>query len=656
MTVHEFVDVLDETLPQPVGSRPAAWAADRARLLGARVAAGARAHRHSLALLAVLLPVVALVHGVNFDGWPGRVTDDEGTYAAQAYSMQYWNRIAHYTYWYDHPFGGWLLIAIYTKLTDGFHRAATAVTAARELMFLLHLASCVLLYRFGRLLGLRRFFAGLALLVFSLSPLALWYQRMAFLDNIAVMWLLAAFVCAASPRRSVAAAALAGTFMAFSFWSKETTLLFLPGLYVLLWQHRDPRNWRFVRRNFLGCLIGICGIYILYAAAKNELFEGPGHVSLEWAVRWQLFDRAPSGSVLDTGSDTYNVVRSWLDLDPYLVLAGIAAAVPLLALRRLRVVSALLLIQFGFIFRNGYLPNPYVTAMLPFAALCAAGLLDAALPRALPRAGGADGERDGDGNAGGGALGVPGWLTAVWTGLRRGAVAAAVIGSVVALAWDWTPKIHTALTMDASAPSRDATRWFLAHIRDDGTVITDDIAWTDLTIHGRRPLPVWFYKLDLDPQVRGHFPHGWKDVDYLMMGKPPDSVLAEVPIVAEALHHSVVLKSFGNGEIEIRRVLPPGCRIDIPPARCGPDASERTIPSAGAGNHGSDYGYVPAASGQGPAARVGDLNSTTPRPGDGDAQRAASGSGRSGGGAGEPARESGDSARHQDGVLSPGGG
>nr|WP_261569453.1 4-amino-4-deoxy-L-arabinose transferase [Frankia gtarii] len=629
-------DVFDETLPHPVAPRPAAWAADRARLLGAWVAAGARAHRSSLVLLAVLLPVVAVVHGVNFDGWPGRVTDDEGTYAAQAYSMQYWNRIAHYTYWYDHPFGGWLLIAIYTKLTDGFHRAATAVTAARELMFLLHLVSCVLLYRLGRLLGLRRFFAGLALLVFSLSPLALWYQRMAFLDNIGVMWLLAAFVCAASPRRSVAAAALAGTFMAFSFWSKETTLLFLPGLYVLLWQHRDPRNWRFVRRNFLGCLLGICGIYILYAAAKNELFEGPGHVSLEWAVRWQLFDRAPSGSVLDTGSDTYNVVRSWLDLDPYLVLAGIAAAVPLLALRRLRVVSALLLMQFGFIFRNGYLPNPYVTAMLPFAALCAAGLLDAVLPRALPRMSTDHGGRDGDGERHGhgdgdghgdavrergGGRGMPEWTTAAWTGLRRGAVAAAVVGSVVTLAWDWTPKIHKALTLDASAPSRDATRWFLAHIHDDGTVITDDIAWTDLTIHGRRPLPVWFYKLDLDPEVRGHFPHGWKDVDYLMMGKPPDSVLAEVPIVAEALHHSVVLKSFGNGEIEIRRVLPPGCRVDIPPARCGP---------------GPDS--VPA------------------RSGDGDAQRPASGRGHPGAGAGEPARDSGDPLRRRDGVLSPGGG
>ncbi|ABD10350.1 hypothetical protein ThrDRAFT_02691 [Frankia casuarinae] len=544
--------------PRPLGPQTAVtWIAARAGELTGRLVGWVGVRRRSLLLLAVLLTVVAVLHGYNFDGWPGRVTDDEGTYAAQAYSMQYWNRIAHYTYWYDHPFGGWLLIAIYTKITDGFNRAPTAVTAARELMFGVHLVSCVLLYRFGRLLGLRRFFAGLALLVFSLSPLALWYQRMAFLDNIAVMWLLAALVCAASPRRSVAAAAFAGIFMAFAFWSKETVLLFLPGLYVLLRQNRDPRNWRFVRRNFMGCLIGVCGIYILYAAAKNELFEGPGHVSLEWAIRWQLFDRAPSGSVLDTGSDTYHVVRSWLDLDPYLVLAGIAAAVPLLALRRLRVVAGLLLLQFAFVFRNGYLPNPYVTAMLPFAALCVAGLLDAVLPSgARPRRG--PPHHAGPGSGPGAGVGATAAM--IVNGLRCLVVLVALSVAAATVIPDWTPKIRTALTQDASAPSREATRWFLANVPPEGIVITDDIAWTDLTIAGRRPLPVWFYKLDLDPQVRGRFPHGWRDVDYLMMGKPPDSVLAEVPLVAEALRHSVVLKSFGDGEIEIRRVIVPDCR------------------------------------------------------------------------------------------------
>ncbi|CAO5153402.1 hypothetical protein FAIPA1_160059 [Frankia sp. AiPs1] len=57
-----------------------------------------------------------------------------------------------------------------------------------------------------------------------------------------------------------------------------------------------------------------------------------------------------------------------------------------------------------------------------------------------------------------------------------------------------------------------------------------------------------------------------------MMGRPPDSVLAEVPTVAEALRHSVVLRSFGDGdgeiEIEIRRVLARGCTLEIPSDRC----------------------------------------------------------------------------------------
>ncbi|MCL9761047.1 hypothetical protein [Frankia sp. AiPa1] len=56
------------------------------------------------------------------------------------------------------------------------------------------------------------------------------------------------------------------------------------------------------------------------------------------------------------------------------------------------------------------------------------------------------------------------------------------------------------------------------------------------------------------------------------MGRPPDSVLAEVPTVAEALRHSVVLRSFGDGdgeiEIEIRRVLARGCTLEIPSDRC----------------------------------------------------------------------------------------
>ncbi len=520
------------------------------RRLG-NVAAGARTrvtawllvHWQSIILLTVILVVCGLVHGINRDGWPGRVNDDEGTYTAQAYAMEYWGQIAHYTYWYDHPFGGWLLIAIYTTFTNAFERAPTAVTAARECMFVVHLFSCALLYLLARRLGLRRVFAGVSVLLFSLAPLAVWYQRMVFLDNIAVMWMLAALVCAASPRRSVGSAIWTGVFMAFSFWSKETILVLLPAVYLLLRQNRDPRNWRFVRRSFLGFLTGICGIYLLYAVTKNELFEGSGHVSLIGAIKWQLFDRQASGSLLQAGSSTRSMANLWLQIDPYLLGSGVVAALPALFFGRLRAVAILLLIQVGFMFRNGYMPYAYVTAMLPFAALCVAGMLDVTLPRPLV-------DR---------AHRVP----IARTALRLVAVGTVATTGLLALSGDWAPKLGTALTADDSKPSRDAARWYIENIPNGHTVVTDDNIWTDLELAGKKPEPIWFYKLDLDPAVRGKMKNGWQDVDYIILGQLTPTILNDLPLVAEGLRHSVVVKSFGNGQIAIRKVIKQGCPADI---------------------------------------------------------------------------------------------
>ena len=52
------------------------------------------------------------------------LVDDEGTYTAQAWAIEHWHTLAHYTYWYDHPPIGWLVIAAWTwptqALSDGF--------------------------------------------------------------------------------------------------------------------------------------------------------------------------------------------------------------------------------------------------------------------------------------------------------------------------------------------------------------------------------------------------------------------------------------------------------------------------------------------------------------------------------------------------------
>ena len=66
-------------------------------------------------ICAGLLLVVLTVQGWNIAGYP-TVSDDEGTYLAQAWALQHGLGLAPYTYWYDHPPFGWMQIAVMSWL------------------------------------------------------------------------------------------------------------------------------------------------------------------------------------------------------------------------------------------------------------------------------------------------------------------------------------------------------------------------------------------------------------------------------------------------------------------------------------------------------------------------------------------------------------
>jgi hypothetical protein len=163
------------------------------------VAGWVKAHRASIAILLPVLVCIGVVHALGMNSNPQRL-DDEGTYVSQAWAVLHWNELAHYTYWYDHPPLGWILVAVYSAVTDAFARAPNAVAAAREFMLVLQLLSATLLFVMARRLGLRRVGAVGAVLLFSLSPLALEFHRAVYLDNIATPFVLAAFVLALSHR------------------------------------------------------------------------------------------------------------------------------------------------------------------------------------------------------------------------------------------------------------------------------------------------------------------------------------------------------------------------------------------------------------------------------------------------------------------------
>src|SRR3954471_14340833 len=331
-----------------------------------RVRSWAGLHARSLLLLGAVLVGVAVLHGVGMLHSPGiDVNDDEGTYVAQAWAVGAKHELSHYTYWYDHPPLGWIQIAAYAAATGAWSRAPFAVAVGREFMLVVNLAACAALFVLARRLGLGRVAAAGAVVLFAASPLSVEFHRMVWLDNIAVVWLVAAFACAASRRRSLGSGIAAGICLAIAVLSKETVALFAPFLVWVAWQHSEVHTRRYRIAALTTIAAALTVFYPLYAAVKNELLEGPGHVSLLWAVRWQLALRKPNGSVLEAGSGARYNVETWLRLDPWLLVLGLTAAVLALAVRRLRPFGLAVLFHAAMTLRHGYLPWGHVVAVLP---------------------------------------------------------------------------------------------------------------------------------------------------------------------------------------------------------------------------------------------------------------------------------------------------
>jgi 4-amino-4-deoxy-L-arabinose transferase-like glycosyltransferase len=504
-----------------------------------RLRAGAwlAAHRRSILVVAILIPAAAALHGWNMDQWPGvTFNDDEGTYVAQAWAVQNWHTFGHYTYWYDHPPLGWTQMAGWTWLTRAWDRAPFTLAAGREAMLVAGVAATSLLYVLGRRLGFPRWAAVAAVVIFVASPLALRFHRFVWLDNIGTAWLLAALVLAASPRRSMSSAAGSAACFAVAVLSKETILVLAPVVVALLWQHTDRRN-----RNYrLGLFTALTGAlllsYPLYAALKNELFEGPGHVSLWWAVKWQLFSRGSNGSVFQPGSGAHFFFHTWYALDPLLFWTSGLLLPAALAFRSLRLVAFGLGLQVAMMLRpGGYLPAAYVVGMLPFAALVIAGVAGE-LVRAAHQ------------------------VTRRWVSvpLRVGVSCAAAILTGVAVV-SWSPLLRDATTTGGPVPVQQAVAWAQKHIGHGHPIIVDDNIWLDFVRAGydptgKTPEVVWFYKLDSDPAVR--YPHGWHDLDYWVYAMDPVSNLQDRPIITEAYRRSHVIASFGTGDnqIHIRKI------------------------------------------------------------------------------------------------------
>lgn len=500
-----------------------------------KVAGFLRSHKVDTMVVTSLLVISGMVSGLNMANYPQRF-EDEGTYVSQAWAVKEEGELAHYTYWYDHPPLAWIQMAGYDLITGSNDRYGSAIGAGREFMLVLHLATIVLLYALARRLGLGYVLAGVTGALYALSPLAVEFSRYVLLDNIALPWLLAAFLLALSPRRNLAAVVGSALCMMVAVLSKETFLIFLPALLYALLQTSDRRNRRFMLTAFLVVFGLSTAFYALYAALKNELFPGEGHVSLLGTLFWQVSGREGSGSIFDPHSGTRGLVGYWLNIDFWLIAAGAIAAPFALIRKHARPLAVAMLISLGMLLREGYLPYPYIIALLPFAALMVGVVLHSfiAIPLRNARA-------------------KRGKLPLV---RRISALTAAVVltvTSAIVLVPAWQPKLATMMTSDPDASSRQAVAWVDQNVSRDKRLVVESALWSDLERKGfNSPQPVWIYKTETDPEVQKEV-SGWEGIDYLILNGPTlqASTRDKFPTVFEAIDHAKVVAEFGSDEHKV---------------------------------------------------------------------------------------------------------
>jgi glycosyltransferase XagB len=504
----------------------------------------ALASRADLLVLLALLAGIGLVQATNMLHWPN-TQFDEGTYVANAWAVEH-GALAPYTYSYGHPPLAWLLIALWTWAQGLFSDGSYSLDTGREFMFVVTMVSCSLVFILARRLDIGRAFAAAAVLLFALSPVALYFHRAVLLDNIAIAWALAAFVLALTPRRRLWAFAGSGACFALSVLSKETILVLLPALLLAAARNADQRTRRYCLTLFGSFFALIALTYPLYATLKGELLPGEGHVSLLGYAIVQLFTREATGSLFDSESETHAIVNAWLQLDPWLLGAALVLAPIALARRGTRAVALAFLIQVVMVLRPGYLPNMYVLGLLPFAALIVAGASDALWRRSRAAS----------------------FAARAW--LARAALAALALVMVLVVAPRWIERDREATTVRQDGLRRAAERWLVENVARDKRLIVGDEFWIYLIEHGFDHQPVRggsysrtgvvYWPLDYDPAVKRRFPGGWRDFDYVVSTEAVRSTTEQTPTTARALEHSRVVAQFGEGaqRIEVRAIARAG--------------------------------------------------------------------------------------------------
>ena len=487
-------------------------------------------------MLALLL-FSALTHGFNMFGFP-YFENDEATYFSQALSFSQSGALAPYTYWYDHAPFGWIFTSLWLSLTGGAFSFGFSLYSARVFMLLVHISSAFLLYMLTKKITGSKLAAAVAIVFFSISPLAVYFQRRMLLDNLMVFWIFLSLNLIFYAKQRLWYFMASAVCFGLAVLTKENAIFFLLALPLLVggYSHRQQRGFAVMQWLAISCMV--IGVYPIYALLKGELFpagswfgkligESGEHVSLLGTLQQQT-SRGSGLPFWDTRSDIYINIWYWIGQDAWLVFGGAAAMIFNVVLslkhRASRVIVWLSLPMIFFLLRGGIVINFYVLPLIPFWCMAI------------------------------------GWAVAVcYQLLKKVHFSVGVTGVFLFLTfvgqYYWFHQgVRNMFQSNEASSQVEAVDWVKSNLPAD-SVIVMDYGMIDL-MNSRYPGDLdfinadWYWKVDFDSDVRQKkLQNDPLKIQYLLvtqqMYKDTDSYKASNPLSQLALAKSTQLKYFG---------------------------------------------------------------------------------------------------------------
>ncbi len=200
------------------------------------------------------------------------VEEDEGTYMLQAWSIKETDKIAYYTYWYDHSPMGWMVIAFFSIFLGGITGLGNPINTGRVIILIMHIISLIVIHRSVLNLTDGNKIAGLsALLFFGATNIGLFYQRRILLDNILIFFLALSFYILTLKKQKLEWAAVAGFLFGIGVLSKESGIFFLPA-FVIYFLLRLKGRFRILYFFIFNSIVGsLLFLYLMLAVLKNRI-------------------------------------------------------------------------------------------------------------------------------------------------------------------------------------------------------------------------------------------------------------------------------------------------------------------------------------------------------------------------------------------------